>query len=244
MALLAISFPVLDSNMDQFEEFLGELNGPRKAEFSASRARLACTSAHSCSVRPTAAWSSLRSRAPIRLARWQASALRRMRSRVGSGSGCWRSTRSAPPSPSPRWRCSSRCSVWPASRWARPSSDSTSNSPGLALLPVTATRAPCIKVAAFTPVASATLRSASSVEAGSKVASCPNASSSACRSDSGARRITADQNSTLVASTRSGLRAFSSASAACSSASATSKRVEPISRDVRRSTAAPGSSAR
>ena len=33
---------------------------------------------------------------------------------------------------------------------------------------------------------------------------------------------TADQNSTLVASTRSGLRAFSSASAAASSASATS----------------------
>ena len=40
---------------------------------------------------------------------------------------------------------------------------------------------------------------------------------------------TADQNSTLVASTRSGRRAFSSASAACSSASATSKRAEPIS---------------
>ena len=48
---------------------------------------------------------------------------------------------------------------------------------------------------------------------------------------------TADQNSTLVASTRSGLRAFSSASAAASSASATSKRCEPISFDVRRSTA-------
>ena len=40
---------------------------------------------------------------------------------------------------------------------------------------------------------------------------------------------TADQNSTFVASTRSGLRACSSASAACSSASATSKRVEPSS---------------
>ena len=35
-------------------------------------------------------------------------------------------------------------------------------------------------------------------------------------------RITADQNSTFVASTRSGRRALSSASAACSSASATS----------------------
>ena len=55
---------------------------------------------------------------------------------------------------------------------------------------------------------------------------------------------TADQNSTLVASTRSGLRAFSSASAAFSSASATSKRSEPISREVRRRTAARGSSAR
>jgi hypothetical protein len=40
MALLAISFPVLDSNMDQFEKFLGELSGPRRAEFSASRARV------------------------------------------------------------------------------------------------------------------------------------------------------------------------------------------------------------
>ena len=40
MALLAISFPVLDSNMDQFEKFLGELKGARKAEFSASRARV------------------------------------------------------------------------------------------------------------------------------------------------------------------------------------------------------------
>ena len=40
---------------------------------------------------------------------------------------------------------------------------------------------------------------------------------------------TADQNSTLVASTRSGLRACSSASAACSSASATSTRGAPIS---------------
>ena len=40
---------------------------------------------------------------------------------------------------------------------------------------------------------------------------------------------TADQNSTFVASTRSGLRALSSASAAFSSASATSKRGEPIS---------------
>jgi hypothetical protein len=38
MALLAISFPVLDSNMDLFKKFLEELNGPRKAEYSASRA--------------------------------------------------------------------------------------------------------------------------------------------------------------------------------------------------------------
>ena len=49
---------------------------------------------------------------------------------------------------------------------------------------------------------------------------------------------TADQNSTLVARTRSGLRACSSASAARSSASATSKRVEPSSRAVRRRTRA------
>ena len=41
-----------------------------------------------------------------------------------------------------------------------------------------------------------------------------------------------------MASTRSGLRALSSASAAFSSASATSKRDEPISREVRRRTAA------
>ena len=41
--------------------------------------------------------------------------------------------------------------------------------------------------------------------------------------------ITADQNSTLVASTRSGWRTCSSASAAFSSASAASKRGEPSS---------------
>jgi hypothetical protein len=55
---------------------------------------------------------------------------------------------------------------------------------------------------------------------------------------------TADQNSTFVASTRSGLRALSSASAASSSFSATSRRGAPISLAVRRSTRARGSSAR
>ena len=57
-------------------------------------------------------------------------------------------------------------------------------------------------------------------------------------------RMTAAQNSTLVSSTRSGRRARSSVSAAFSSASATSKRREPSSLAVRRSTRARGSSAR
>ena len=49
---------------------------------------------------------------------------------------------------------------------SRPRSASTSNRPGLAVRPVTATRTAWIKVAAFTPVASATVRTAASVEAG------------------------------------------------------------------------------
>ena len=65
-----------------------------------------------------------------------------------------------------------------------------------------------------------------------------------CGGTSAKSSTTADQNSTLVASTRSGRRACSSASAACSSASATSTRGAPISLAVRRSTRARGSSAR
>src|SRR6516225_2231527 len=57
-------------------------------------------------------------------------------------------------------------------------------------------------------------------------------------------RTTAAQYSTLVASTRSGLRTCSSARAASSSATATSYRGAPSSLAVRRSTRARGSSAR
>ena len=49
-----------------------------------------------------------------------------------------------------------------------------------------------------------------------------NIAGASCGGTSATSSTTADQNSTLVASTRSGLRAFSSASAAASSASATS----------------------
>ncbi len=66
-------------------------------------------------------------------------------------------------------------------------------------------------------------------------------------SSAGTRAVsstTADQYSTFVASTRSGRRACSSSRAAFSSSSATWKRAEPISRAVRRSTRARGSSAR
>src|SRR5439155_20412582 len=67
--------------------------------------------------------------------------------------------------------------------WTRalPSKASTSKRPGLADLPVTATRAAWMSEAAFTPRASATARSAASVDAGSKVSSAVSAASSAAR---------------------------------------------------------------
>lgn len=40
MALFAIAVPILPDRMKEFEAFIGELNGARKAEFQASRKRL------------------------------------------------------------------------------------------------------------------------------------------------------------------------------------------------------------
>ena len=65
-----------------------------------------------------------------------------------------------------------------------------------------------------------------------------------CAGTSAKSSTIAAQNSTLVASTRSGLRACSSSRAAFSSATATSYRGAPSSLAVRRSTRARGSSAR
>ena len=37
MALMAVAFPILPGKTDDWKKFIGELNGPRRAEFVASR---------------------------------------------------------------------------------------------------------------------------------------------------------------------------------------------------------------
>src|SRR5437016_1061450 len=39
MALMAAAFPVLPDQMDAWRQFIADLNGPRKADFQASRTR-------------------------------------------------------------------------------------------------------------------------------------------------------------------------------------------------------------
>jgi len=40
MALLAVAFPIPAGKTEQWKKFIGELSGPRKGEFAASRKRL------------------------------------------------------------------------------------------------------------------------------------------------------------------------------------------------------------
>jgi hypothetical protein len=40
MALIAVAFPILPGKTKEWQDFIGQLNGPRRAEFVASRERI------------------------------------------------------------------------------------------------------------------------------------------------------------------------------------------------------------